>query len=220
MRKKLFTLSLLTLLVFTYFSYTVAKERWQQIDFDIMVKIQDKTPERFDRILSYFTIIGNAEITFLICLFFSLIALFKKRFLALIGWLLIIPATIAEVFSKLVLFHPSPPVFFHRTIIPNELPEFYVQTNFSYPSGHMTRTIFIITLMLCIIIFSNHKPLIKTIEAIILTGLAIIIAYTRIYLGEHWLSDVLGGGMLGLSVGLFAAIFVISKPKKLNILQG
>ena len=121
---------------------------------------------------------------------------------------MIVPATLVEVFGKLVLFHPGPPVFFHRSLLPTQLPSFYVHTDFSYPSGHMTRTIFLITVFLVVILFSWKASFKKNITIIMIILLSLIMALTRIYLGEHWLSDVLGGSLLGLSFGLFAAALI------------
>ena len=214
MRKILFTLSLMTFLIFTYFSYIVAKELWQQFDFDTMVRIQDHIPRSNDLILSYFTLLGDVEITLIFCVLMSFLALLRKHFWAFLGWLLIVPASMAEIFGKLVLFHPAPPVFFHRTILPENLPQFYVHTNFSYPSGHMTRTIFIITVILFLVLFSKQNYILKLIQLSSLIFLAFMLALTRIYLGEHWLSDVLGGILLGSSMGLFASVLIL--PKRLR----
>ena len=128
MRIKLLLLSLLFAFLFTYFSYSVAKERWQKIDFDTTVKLQDRIPQKFDGIFSYFSLIGSAEITVGFCLAAAFLYLLKKRWLAIAGWLMIIPATAAEVFGKLILFHPGPPVFFHRSLTPTSLPSCYVHT--------------------------------------------------------------------------------------------
>lgn len=214
MKKLLFSLSIVAILTFTYFSYAVAKERWQKIDFDMMVKIQDHIPRIFDGIFSYFTILGNIEITLGFCVLLSILSALKRRFWAILGWLMIVPATTLEVFGKLVLFHPSPPVFFHRTILPEVLPQFYVHTNFSYPSGHMTRTIFIISVVLMLVFFSKQNHILKFIEITFLIFLAFVLALTRVYLGEHWLSDVLGGSILGVSMGLFASVLIL--PKRLR----
>lgn len=211
MRKILLLLSSLLILIFTYLSYTVAKERWQQFDFDTMVKVQDHISRSLDQILSYFTLLGDIEVTLSFCVLMSLLAIFRKRFWAFLGWLMIIPASLAEIFGKLVLFHPAPPVFFHRTILPEAFPQFYVHTNFSYPSGHLTRSIFIITVILCLIVFSRQNLILKFLEVLILVSLAMMLALTRIYLGEHWLSDVLGGLILGGSMGLFASILILPK---------
>lgn len=213
-KKILLIFSVIFILAFTQFSYTVAKERWTMVDFDFMVKIQDHIPRRFDRIFSYVTFLADIEFTLGFCIVASLVCALRRRFWAFLGWLMIIPASFAEIFGKLVLFHPSPPVFFHRTILPQNLPQFYVHTNFSYPSGHMTRTIFILSVLFCLIYFSKQGNVIKFIEVLALVGLAFIVALTRVYLGEHWLSDVLGGLLLGLSMGLFASILIL--PKRLR----
>lgn len=199
--------------IFILLSYTVAKEYWQQIDFDTMVKLQDHVSPEYDGLFSYFSLIGSVELTFLLVGLFSLASLIKKRWLAFFAWLLIIPATIVEVFGKLVLFHPAPPFFFHRTIVAASLPSFEVNTNFSYPSGHITRTVFLVTTFLLLIFLSKRNGFSKIIWLMVLLGLAMTMMFTRIYLGEHWLSDVLGGVLLGGSFGAFAAALIIRKHK-------
>lgn len=213
MRKTLFFLSLVFTLLFTYFSYTVAKEAWQQIDFDTTVKLQDHFSRRFDRIFSYLSLIGSAEITVGFCLLMSFLSLLRRHFLGVLGWLMIGPATIAEIFGKLVVFHPGPPLFFHRSLITTNLPTFYIHTNFSYPSGHMTRTIFIITVFACMMIFVYKNFYFRTIVLSAIFSLAFLMGLTRIYLGEHWLSDVLGGGLLGAAAGLFASGLILRRTQ-------
>jgi len=121
----------------------------------------------------------------------------------------IVPASFGEVFGKLILFHPAPPVFLHRTLLPTNLPSFYVHTDFSYPSGHLTRTIFIVTVFIIITIASEKSNLYKWAILGSCLTLAFLMALTRIYLGEHWLSDVIGGGLLGIAAGLFASILIL-----------
>lgn len=211
MRTKLFLLSIVFTLLFTYFSYSVAKERWQQTDFDTTVKLQDHISRRFDGLFSYFSILGSAEVTVGICMILAFLALLRRKWLAILGWSMIVPATLVEIFGKLIIFHPGPPVFFHRTLLSTNLPSFYVHTNFSYPSGHTTRTIFIVMVFACILIFSSTSLLVRLIGLISLLLLAFLMGITRVYLGEHWLSDVIGGGLLGAATGLFASVFILSK---------
>lgn len=211
MRKLLFFLSLLFIIFFTAFSYTVARERFSQFDFDITVKLQDRIPKNFDDNFSIFSLLGSVEVTFGLSFIMVLISLVRMRLLAVLGWLMIIPATAAEVFGKLVLFHPGPPVLFQRTNLFTHLPSFYVHTEFSYPSGHMTRTAFIITVLICMAFFSKVNLAFRLALVSVFSGLGFLMALTRISLGEHWLSDVIGGGLLGIGAGLFAYALIFKK---------
>lgn len=217
----LFFASVVTILLFTQFSYFVAKERLTQADFDTTVKIQDHISRRFDKYFSLLSLLGSVEITVGLTLILSFLSLIRRHWLAIFGWLLILPASLAEVFGKLVLYHPAPPIFLHRGKLLTDLPSFYIHTDYSYPSGHMTRTIFIITVLSLMVIFSNKNSLFKFMGIALLLGFAFLMGMTRVYLGEHWLSDVLGGGLLGLAAGFFASVLILpGKSLKISSLSG
>lgn len=215
-RLSLFLLSFIVFATFTLFSYSVAKEVWQQIDFDTTVKLQDKISRKWDGIFSYFSFIGSVEVTLGLSLILALWSLTRAKFWAFVGWLLILPASFFEVFGKLVVFHPAPPVLFHRSILETGLPSFYIHTNFSYPSGHMTRTSFLLVVFLIVVLLSWKNNLEKMTVLACLIAFGLMMFLTRIYLGEHWLSDVLGGSLLGVATGLFSASLILAKKKRLS----
>lgn len=189
---------------------------WQKIDFDTTVKLQDHISRNYDQIFSYFSLFGSAEVTVGFCLIFCLISLVRKKFFPILGWLMVVPASFVEIFGKLVLYHPAPPIFLHRSILPTTLPSFYVHTNFSFPSGHMTRTIFIITILMIMVVFSARSTIFKLISLSMLSLFAFLMGLTRVYLGEHWLSDVVGGALLGVTFALLASILILGK-KQLDV---
>jgi membrane-associated phospholipid phosphatase len=211
-KTSLVVLSFVAFGVFTLFSYVVAKEALQQIDFSTTVKLQDHFPRRFDTYFSYFSLLGGVELTIGVSLLLALIALIRLKVLRSLGWLLILPASAFEVFGKIFIFHPAPPDLFHRNVLSGELTKFYVHTNFSYPSGHMTRTIFLVTVLL-ILALRLKNPTLRFISAATLLGYGFMMFVSRIYLGEHWLSDVIGGTLLGLATGLFSGALIISKKR-------
>lgn len=211
LRLSLFLLSFVSFLAFVLVSYSVAKEWWRQIDFDITVKLQDRISTNHDVFFSYFSLLGSAEVTVVIAFAAALFYLLRFKILAAIGWLMIIPASLVEVVGKLFLFHPGTPVIFHRSVVETELPSFYIHTNFSYPSGHMTRITFIITVFLILTLFSSNTVLLKAIKIFILLWFLSLMGLTRVLLGEHWLSDVVGGTILGFSAGFFAAGLILRR---------
>jgi len=57
----------------------------------------------------------------------------------------------------------------------------------SFPSGHVARFAFLVRIV-------------DPIPTWVLGVGIVVMALTRIYLGEHWLSDTIGGAILGLGV--------------------
>jgi membrane-associated phospholipid phosphatase len=88
---------------------------------------------------------------------------------------------------------------------------------YSFPSGHTTGNIVLYGL-LCILIY----PCIEKRTARILTvccamGFALLIAVSRIYLGAHWFSDVLGGLLVStLILCIAGARYHAGKPHSLT----
>ncbi len=79
----------------------------------------------------------------------------------------------------------------------------------SFPSGHSTiATIFFVMLMY---IFDDYlEGFWKLLFNGFCVAMTIFVAFSRIYLGVHWLSDVVGGVVLGL---LVSYVFIISFKK-------
>jgi len=83
----------------------------------------------------------------------------------------------------------------------------------SYPSGHVAFfSWFLIVLILCLAVGRWPKPVV----AVLWVAAAVLLATVcigRIYMGEHWPSDVLGGLALGLGwTALALSVRVLSDP--------
>lgn len=192
--------------VYLVFGYFVDKDIFRSLDYDIMVSFQNNISRFFDIPFSLFTIAGSSEVTLLISSMVFLYFLFRKKQLFL-GLGLYFMIMVIELIGKFTIYHPKPPNIFFRYSLGIHLPSGYIiDTHFSYPSGHMARTAFVAVIFLFMILM-NKKSFKRTI-LLVLTGLFVVGMFvSRIYLGEHWITDVVGGILLGSSVGMLALYF-------------
>lgn len=202
--------------IFICYSYLVHKNLFTNLDFDVTVKLQDHISHRFDGIFSDFSIIGNAEVMSIFLAVIVILLLIKKKIVACImAVTLFIGFHLIEIYGKTFVNHPPPPQFMLRTHYPFQFPQFTVRLESSYPSGHSGRTLFISTLLIIFILSSKRfNPLTKSILCGAIISFDITMLVSRVYLGEHWTSDVIGGTILGLALGIFTGGFVVSKSKK------
>lgn len=205
------------LIAFIIFSVPVALNIFSGLDQNITLTLQSWLTTTLDLPLSLFSLLGSFEITSLILLVALMKLGLKKGLVILTIFSLGIGI---ELLGKIFLFHPGPPPAFFRYSLDILFPSAYVQTGHSFPSGHSYRTAFL-TLLLSYLISQSKKlsPIIKKRLTLFLYFILFTMLISRVSLGEHWTTDVIGGVLLGLSFAYFSIYLLSSGFSRLNLLK-
>ena len=154
-------------------------------DKQIIIFITGLRVEGLNGFFKFLDLIGG---TLGILIIISILALLKHR-------KSIIPLWLSLGLSALV-------VFFLKILVARVRPDVALiyEDGFSFPSGHANAVFSVLP-----VIWKKFGK-IKYVWLIF----AILIAFSRLYLGVHYLSDVIFGGLIGLSVGILV-LFVLKK---------
>ena len=164
--------------------------------------------------LGLFSYLGGIELTVVIAAFVGL-ALFRGlRLLALLPLAVLLIGTGLELLFKQVVFSPAPARAFNR--FPAGLPGFnHDLGGYSYPSGHVLRATIIYGLVLYLAerweLFGRDSSRLSPVLVLVI----LLVGFGVVYLGWHWLSDAIGGALLGLTL-LFGLIAYLERKRTVN----
>ena len=161
---------------------------YQNLNFSIIVNAFHNN--FLDQFFKYITFFGDGRFVFLI----ALIYLFaNKKYGISILISLIINTILIQVLKRVVFFNRFRPSFYFKNLIEdgswNMIDGVELYEKFSFPSGH-TASIFCLCMSICIFMKKKYLPL-------LLVLLAYIVGFSRIYLSQHFLIDVLTGALIG-----------------------
>jgi membrane-associated phospholipid phosphatase len=163
-----------------------------KIDATISSIINNSGSSLTDDFMIWMSMYGREVVWPVVIVFMSIFAGWKGKKIALIlviSFLIIIPLN--TLFKN----------FFERPRPPVETQEIHIfqETDFAYPSGHAS----IVTAgaLTLITLYRREKELILS---IILACEAALVCISRIYLGDHYLFDVIGGILLGAGISLLS----------------
>ena len=157
--------------------------------------------DNLTKIMINITNIGSAYA--LIVISILLLCLIKNKKISLKIIINLIIVFIISQLLKLFFHRPRPDTIFLVNI-----------SDYSYPSGHTMISVAYFGYLLFLLYKYTNSKLIKIILTITTITLLTVISISRIYLGVHYLSDIIGGLSLGI---IYLILFInISNKKKVK----
>ncbi|MFT6914187.1 MAG: membrane-associated phospholipid phosphatase [Motiliproteus sp.] len=158
------------------------------IDQALTAALQQLRSAQLDRWMTGLTLLGNSDHIALLSLALGLRLIHERNRTAALHWL--------GAMAVLVVLNT---LLKHGLAIPR--PNILLQplSSFGFPSGHSSASTLFFSLLAAF--STQQQPLSRRWRVYSLAALAALgVGVSRLYLGVHWFSDVLGGILLGLAI--------------------
>ena len=174
-----------SILLFIYITYAIFNNKITELDELVHSYILNIRTNSLTNILLIITNISSAYA--LIVISIILLASMKNKQIPLLISLNLICAYITNAIAKLIFLRPRP-----------EGINLIEESGFSYPSGHAMISMSFFGFIAYLLYKKQNNKITKSVLIILLILTIITIGFSRIYLGVHYLSDVIGGFLLSI----------------------
>lgn len=158
-----------------------------------------------DFVFEGITYLGDGIFSIAFCVALLLV---KKKYLSFIIFICFATSGIAAQVLKAFISEARPALFLQNTNYPYFIENVTLHNFHSFPSGHSTS---IFALVSIIAFVSKDKK-----YAIPLLLLGLLVGYSRMYLGQHFMIDVFAGSLIGVLFSLLSWIIFQSFYQKLK----
>lgn len=188
---------LLSVMVLAALAASVRAGITHELDRAGLRAVQSVANGAFDLLANLHTLVGLPYVTVPIACALAVALRRRGHGAASLAPLLLAGTVVVELALKLTTGHASPGPEASRTFI-HLVPT--LETPSSFPSGHAARLTFL----------SAFGALLISRPRVTLAAAAFVVftLAARVYIGDHWPTDVIGGGALGLAFAVPAAAWV------------
>lgn len=190
------------LVLFAVSAWTVQTGRLAGVDAAVETTIRSRGAHPVDVVASLIALSASVGGTALWAALLLAAAVVRPRLRVAVAVLLVALAAsqVVELVLKTVIDHPGPPALGRTLFAFGGGP----QPQGSFPSGHIVRAI----------VLGGGTALLAGRRAGLVVAAVYIaaVAATRVYLSEHWTSDVIGGTLLGLAALPLVALATAPRP--------
>lgn len=207
-RARLFQLyGLVALLAFAVLAFFAHGVNYFQPDLYITLALQAINNGVFDNLMRWLTYLGNAPLSIVFWLLpVAGLFLFGLRWESVMTVISVIGVSLLSFVTKVSVGRPRPDgAVVHVS---------FLSSDASFPSGHVLFYIGLVGFLwfLSYTLLKRGWP--RTLLLVVLGAMLVLIGVSRIYLGAHWASDVLGSYLLGSAWLLLAiALYRWGKPR-------
>lgn len=186
--------------------YLIHSGATQNFDDGVMQWNYNVRQDGLNTLLTVLTYLGNWQAIVIVCLLF----LMYRDNMYLFG----IPLSIAAILQitinkalKLIMMRPRPD---SAMWVINE-------GGYSCPSGHASVSIAVYFLLVLLLMRYMAPCATRKLFCITVTILSFVIGFTRVYLGVHYITDVIAGQLEGLAIAMIVLLFWAWFVEKKNI---
>ena len=176
----------------------VAGGHTREADLATTIAFQSLASPALDIVVNWHTLLGQAVTTTLVAAVLSLVLWRRGHRASAAAPLLLFLTAAIELVLKFSLAHAGPPDEYVRAFM-NPL-GVRVATPSAFPSGQAARIAFLA------FVTAAMFPA-RWVRAA-LVAYVVLSLFFRVYIGDHWVSDVLGGAAIGAAVGAPAALWI------------
>lgn len=158
-----------------------------------------------DNMYKVFTFLASTVFVIVACLAILVISVFmKKKKMGAVIFGSVVISTVVNNVIKLIFRRPRPEV---RRLV--------VEKSFSFPSGHTMAAVTLYGILIFFVMRSKLNKTAKIAISVVLGLLPICVAVSRIYLGAHFASDVIGAAITSTALLLIETYFIAKNYEKI-----